>query len=201
MTYPAYAFEFAPKIYEQHLDYRDSRVYCEMVDIDNKNDWHLPTLQQLGYYQFMAANFEWDSYWVLDDNLVDDRRLTYEFSDQDATLVNRYELAYCRPVRDIIIDSELVNTIEWIELDTEQMNWNSARLYCFALRIDGKVGWRLPTIEELDSLHHTKVIQSDLGYWSSNVYETEVVYKDFETGLRSFYTLDNYLNIIAVRDL
>ena len=28
-------------------------------------------------------------------------------------------------------------------------NWADARLYCFALNIDGKIGWRLPTKKEL----------------------------------------------------
>jgi hypothetical protein len=29
------------------------------------------------------------------------------------------------------------------------INWDAARLYCFSLNIDGKVGWRLPTVDEL----------------------------------------------------
>lgn len=198
---PTYAIEFAPKIYEQFLDYRDSRVYCEMITIDDKEDWHLPTLQQLAYYNFMAANFEWSSYWVWDNNLVDDRRLCFNFSDQDATLVNRFQNAYCRPVRELVIDPDLVNKIEWLELDIDRLKWDDARLYCFSLNIDGKVGWRLPTIEELDSLHHTGKIKSELTYWSSKTYEDEAVIKSFDFGLRSFTMLDNYLHIIAVRDL
>lgn len=31
----------------------------------------------------------------------------------------------------------------WIDL-----NWYDAKVYCFALNIDGKTGWRLPTVEE-----------------------------------------------------
>jgi hypothetical protein len=27
--------------------------------------------------------------------------------------------------------------------------WDDARLYCFALNIDGKTGWRLPTYDEI----------------------------------------------------
>lgn len=30
-----------------------------------------------------------------------------------------------------------------------QTNWEDAKLYCFALNIDGKTGWRLPTLKEL----------------------------------------------------
>ena len=32
----------------------------------------------------------------------------------------------------------------WIELD-----WYDAKVYCFSLTIDGKTGWRLPTLKSL----------------------------------------------------
>ena len=30
-----------------------------------------------------------------------------------------------------------------------ELDWYEAKLYCFSLNIDGKVGWRLPTIYEI----------------------------------------------------
>jgi hypothetical protein len=43
-----------------------------------------------------------------------------------------------------------------IELAPEQyckmMNWNDAKLYAFSLNIDGRIGWRLPTDEEMGIL-------------------------------------------------
>jgi hypothetical protein len=36
----------------------------------------------------------------------------------------------------------------------KSMAWSDARVYCFTLDIDGKVGWRLPTIKELIKLHN-----------------------------------------------
>lgn len=48
-----------------------------------------------------------------------------------------------------------------------QANWYDAKLYCFSLNIDGKIGWRLPTKEELTVIYES---QNDLvgnGYWSS----------------------------------
>lgn len=30
-----------------------------------------------------------------------------------------------------------------------ELDWYEAKLYCFSLNIDGKVGWRLPTIDEI----------------------------------------------------
>ena len=49
-----------------------------------------------------------------------------------------------------------------------QANWDDARLYCFALNIDGKTGWRLPTLEELYYVREN--LDSNFGhyyYWSS----------------------------------
>lgn len=30
-----------------------------------------------------------------------------------------------------------------------KLNWEDAKLYCFSLNIDGKTGWRVPSVEEL----------------------------------------------------
>jgi hypothetical protein len=51
-----------------------------------------------------------------------------------------------------------------------QANWDDTRLYCFLINIDGKIGWRLPTIEELSKIYTIR----DYGftrdsYWSSSV--------------------------------
>jgi hypothetical protein len=46
-------------------------------------------------------------------------------------------------------------------------NWDDARLYCFALNIDGKTGWRLPTKEELNEIYESKNDFVGLYYWSS----------------------------------
>jgi hypothetical protein len=46
-------------------------------------------------------------------------------------------------------------------------NWDDARLYCFALNIDGKTGWRLPTKEELNEIYQSENDFVGNGYWSS----------------------------------
>ena len=48
-----------------------------------------------------------------------------------------------------------------------QANWYDARLYCFALRIDGKTGWRLPTKEELSEIYHSENDFNEDWHWSS----------------------------------
>ena len=48
-----------------------------------------------------------------------------------------------------------------------QSNWHDARLYCFSLNIDGKIGWRLPTKEELNEIYQTENDFETNWYWSS----------------------------------
>ena len=49
-------------------------------------------------------------------------------------------------------------------------NWDDARLYCFALNIDGKTGWRLPTKEELNEIYESVNDFEKAWYWSSTEY-------------------------------
>lgn len=50
-----------------------------------------------------------------------------------------------------------------------QANWNEARIYCFALNIDGKIGWRLPTKEELNEIYRSdNDFRTDGYYWYSD---------------------------------
>jgi hypothetical protein len=48
-----------------------------------------------------------------------------------------------------------------------ESNWDDARLYCFALNIDGKTGWRLPTKKELWILKESDNDFAIRWYWSS----------------------------------
>ena len=48
-----------------------------------------------------------------------------------------------------------------------QANWDDARLYCFSLNIDGKIGWRLPTKEELNEIYESDNDFQKSYYWSS----------------------------------
>lgn len=51
-----------------------------------------------------------------------------------------------------------------------RLNWDDANLYCFSLNIDGKTGWRLPTLDEIMDI--SQVVNSTLilpaAYWTSN---------------------------------
>ena len=65
----------------------------------------------------------------------------------------------------------------WIELAPEEyrvrLRQREVKMYCFSLSIDGKVGWREPTTDEL--YQSTKAIDygswiSVCGFWSSDGY-------------------------------
>lgn len=47
-----------------------------------------------------------------------------------------------------------------------ELDWDEARLYCFSLRIDGKVGWRLPTaLELMDDRVDELIYDTDQSNW------------------------------------
>jgi hypothetical protein len=46
-------------------------------------------------------------------------------------------------------------------------NWYDANIYCSELNIDGKVGWRLPTREELYRIYKSENDFEAWNYWSS----------------------------------
>ena len=39
--------ELSPKEYERRFTYDDAKLYCDLLLIDNKDDWRIPTLQEL----------------------------------------------------------------------------------------------------------------------------------------------------------
>jgi hypothetical protein len=86
-----------------------------------------------------------------------------------------------------------------------QTNWEDARLYCFSLNIDGKTGWRLPSVYELESFTRSTNMENAL-YW------TGTSYKSYPNGATSihfgknscsvhFFTKESSLWVRAVRDL
>ena len=50
-----------------------------------------------------------------------------------------------------------------------EATWEEARVYCFSLNIDGKVGWRLPTGEELKDIYKTdNEYATDWYHWTAD---------------------------------
>lgn len=94
--------------------------------------------------------------------------------------------------------------IEIAPKETEiDATWDDARLYCFALNIDGKTGWRLPTIDELAEIYRSDNDFVKDGYWSSTeVYTFFGVWSQgFNSGNQ--YTVHKYSNryVRAIRSV
>ena len=81
--------------------------------------------------------------------------------------------------------------------------WNDARMYCFALNIGGKTGWRLPTIDELDGIYMCVNNFAPVWYWASDSGDTGVWFKAFSTGWTDQIVIDSdwhtRVGICAVR--
>jgi len=45
--------------------------------------------------------------------------------------------------------------------------WYEAKMYCFSLNIDGKIGWRLPSKDELNEIYQSENDFRKTFYWSS----------------------------------
>ncbi len=85
-----------------------------------------------------------------------------------------------------------------------QTNWEEARMYCFSLNIDGKIGWRLPTKEELNDIYESENDFEEWYYWSSTESNgSKAWFQNFNFGHLSSHGVKNNGNIYgrAVRDL
>jgi hypothetical protein len=84
----------------------------------------------------------------------------------------------------------------------KEYNWYDARLYCFALTIDGKSGWRLPTKEELYEIHKSANDFKNEWYWSSSETSVNGAWsQNFLYGNRFSYSKNDFIYVRAVRDL
>ena len=82
-------------------------------------------------------------------------------------------------------------------------NWYDAKLYCFALNIGGKTGWRLPTKEELDSIYHSENDFVRTNHWSSTEGSGNYAWVQFMSDGSQYNANKNfgYGYVRAVRDL
>lgn len=55
--------EIAPKEYERMLEWDDAMMYCQLLAIDDKIDWRLPTKEELDYIYNSQNDFVGSDYW------------------------------------------------------------------------------------------------------------------------------------------
>jgi hypothetical protein len=84
-----------------------------------------------------------------------------------------------------------------------EASWDNARLYCFLLDIDGKTGWRLPTIEELNEIFKSQNDFEKSWYWSSTERNDDYAwFQYFSGGGQNGISKDYSGNWVrAIRDL
>lgn len=83
-----------------------------------------------------------------------------------------------------------------------RLNWADARLYCFSLDIDGKTGWRLPTIAEILKMHRSDNDLEVWYYWSSeDESDVSLSYGSKHNDVARLYKYYDECYVRAVRDL
>ena len=55
--------EICPKEYERKINWDDAIFYCQLLVIDDKCDWRLPTLDELEYIYKLEHDFDDGYYW------------------------------------------------------------------------------------------------------------------------------------------
>lgn len=152
--------ELAPKEYERTLSWDYAFLYCMFFDIDYKKGWRLPTVDELRQF----TELETSSYWTrktMDGDI--EVSCGYDFLREcaitDSSHTNRILVRPVRGVKPLTVE---ISPVEY----TTSLNWDDARLYCFSLNIDGKTGWRLPSMLELEEMYLHETSFSGR-YWSS----------------------------------
>jgi hypothetical protein len=105
--------EIAPKEYERKSYWEDANLYCQLLTIDNKNDWRLPSTAELEYInkiRFYIEDFDFvgNEYWSCDCSLyIGNGSKTYIFGDtkwlEGLATINYFNAndVYVRPVRTV----------------------------------------------------------------------------------------------------
>jgi hypothetical protein len=200
--------EILSKEFEEFITYEEAIEYCSLLEIVGKRNWRLPTIEELDIFDCFEYNHDLEEYmyWAKSDNPTEsDSVSTYYFTIEDSVDVYKTSMCYCRPVRDLKNDPSILDSIEVAPIEYHEiLHWDEARLYCFSLTIDGTVGWRMPTCDELDELFLSDYDFHRLIYWSSECNETHAWTKWFDHGITDLNDKNDdglAIAIVPVRDI
>ncbi len=101
--------------------------------------------------------------------------------------------------------NDTTNSLMLQSATVDSKDWNEASSYAASLSLDGKTGWRLPTIEELRKLYNseckTSVVMYNGPYWSATPGATADTARtlNFDNGVEEDAKKTQPYNMRAVR--
>jgi hypothetical protein len=94
--------EISPKEYETLLNWHDGMLYCQLLTIDNKNDWRLPTIEELQDIYHSENDFYDTYYWSLTKAIIHDNYVWMKsFNNGNTGVGSMIKRMFIRPVRTI----------------------------------------------------------------------------------------------------
>jgi formylglycine-generating enzyme required for sulfatase activity len=92
--------EISPKEYEKRLNWDDAMLYCQLLVIDNKNDWRLPSKEELDYIYHSKKDFAGYYYWTSTEDSNNNYAWTFNLWDRQNWYDKRNKF-YVRAVRNL----------------------------------------------------------------------------------------------------
>ena len=93
--------EISSKEYEKQLNWDDAMMYCQLLTIDNKNDWRLPTKEELHYIYNYENDFVRGNYWSSDESDINCAWFV-NFNNGIQYIMSKHIIYYrARPIRNI----------------------------------------------------------------------------------------------------
>ena len=182
------------------LDYLDAKSYCANLNIAGKDDWRLPTIVELesivdtstdtnfdAEFSYIASESSSNRYWSTTpanyDNYykgVNTEGITYHTNGLYKTTSYNFRCVSGDDTYDKTITEKVVvdnsTNLTWTDTpdnEFKKLKYLDAKSYCDNLDIANINTWRLPTIEELESIVDTSTdtkFKTDFLYVSDDTY-------------------------------
>ena len=92
--------EISPKEFEKKLNWHDGILYCSILTIDGKDDWRMPTKDELNDIYKNGNDFDRCFYWAFTEFDCDEA-WTQSFWSGVQGIINKKENNWVIPVRDV----------------------------------------------------------------------------------------------------
>jgi hypothetical protein len=98
--------EISDKQYVKLLNWYDGMLYVSLLTIDDKNDWRLPTEDELDYIYHSENDFNdcnGSYYWTSTEHTDNKHAWTLNFRDSSHGYSPKNNIFYVRPVRNLTL--------------------------------------------------------------------------------------------------